>query len=29
LFDSDDIALLHDLISDGTLDPAPLYRHGR
>ena len=24
LFDSGDIALLHDLISDGTLDPAPL-----
>jgi hypothetical protein len=22
LFDSDDIAMLHDLISDGTLDPA-------
>jgi uncharacterized protein (DUF849 family) len=24
LFDSGDIALLHDLIADGTLDPAPL-----
>ena len=24
LFDSGDIALLHDLIEDGTLDPAPL-----
>ncbi len=24
LFDSGDIALLHDLIKDGTLDPAPL-----
>jgi 3-dehydrocarnitine:acetyl-CoA trimethylamine transferase len=24
LFDSGDIAMLHDLISDGTLDPAPL-----
>ena len=24
LFDSGDIALLHDLVADGTLDPAPL-----